>query len=144
MINLKEISIGELIKLKVEESGITMQRICKFLKCSEDEIWTMYNKKSIDCELLMRWSKLLKYDFFRLYSQHLILFSPAQKNSGNKDKASESRLPNFRKNIYTKEIIDFILDLILSGEKTNLEINRKYEIPTTTLYKWLNKYRADR
>nr|WP_294224541.1 transposase [uncultured Chryseobacterium sp.] len=142
--NLKEISIGELIKLKVEESGITMQRICKFLKCSEDEIWTMYNKKSIDCELLMRWSKLLKYDFFRLYSQHLILFSPAQKNSGNKDKASESRLPNFRKNIYTKEIIDFILDLILSGEKTNLEINRKYEIPTTTLYKWLNKYRADR
>ncbi|WP_294231453.1 transposase [uncultured Chryseobacterium sp.] len=144
MINLKEISIGELIKLKVEESGITMQRICKFLKCSEDEIWTMYNKKSIDCELLMRWSKLLKYDFFRLYSQHLILFSPAQKNSGNKDKASESRLPNFRKNIYTKEIIDFILDLILSGEKTNLEINRKYEIPTTTLYKWLSKYRADR
>uniref|UniRef100_A0AAU6WP70 Transposase n=2 Tax=Chryseobacterium TaxID=59732 RepID=A0AAU6WP70_9FLAO len=92
----------------------------------------------------MRWSKLLKYDFFRLYSQHLILFSPAQKNSGNKDKASESRLPNFRKNIYTKEIIDFILDLILSGEKTNLEINRKYEIPTTTLYKWLSKYRADR
>lgn len=144
MINLKEISIGELIKLKVEESGITMQRICKFLKCSEDEIWTMYKKKSIDCELLMRWSKLLKYDFFRLYSQHLILFSPAQKNSGNKDKASESRLPNFRKNIYTKEIIDFILDLILSGEKTNLEINRKYEIPTTTLYKWLSKYRADR
>ncbi|WP_295221209.1 transposase [uncultured Chryseobacterium sp.] len=144
MINLKEISIGELIKLKVEESGITMQRICKFMKCSEDEIWTMYNKKSIDCELLMRWSKLLKYDFFRLYSQHLILFSPAQKNSGNKDKASESRLPNFRKNIYTKEIIDFILDLILSGEKTNLEINRKYEIPTTTLYKWLSKYRADR
>ncbi len=144
MINLKEISIGELIKLKVEESGITMQRICKFLKCSEDEIWTMYNKKSIDCELLMRWSKLLKYDFFRLYSQHLILFSPAQKNSGNKDKASESKLPNFRKNIYTKEIIDFILDLILSGEKTNLEINRKYEIPTTTLYKWLSKYRADR
>ncbi|WP_294200520.1 transposase [Chryseobacterium sp. sg2396] len=144
MINLKEISIGELIKLKVEESGITMQRICKFLKCSEDEIWTMYNKKSIDCELLMRWSRLLKYDFFRLYSQHLILFSPAQKNSGNKDKASESRLPNFRKNIYTKEIIDFILDLILSGEKTNLEINRKYEIPTTTLYKWLSKYRADR
>ncbi|WP_294263348.1 transposase [uncultured Chryseobacterium sp.] len=121
-----------------------MQRICKFLKCSEDEIWTMYNKKSIDCELFMRWSKLLKYDFFRLYSQHLILFSPAQKNSGNKDKASESRLPNFRKNIYTKEIIDFILDLILSGEKTNLEINRKYEIPTTTLYKWLSKYRADR
>ncbi|WP_294291462.1 transposase [uncultured Chryseobacterium sp.] len=144
MINLKEISIGELIKLKVEESGITMQRICKFLKCSEDEIWTMYNKKSIDCELLMRWSRLLKYDFFRLYSQHLILFSPAQKNSRNKDKASESRLPNFRKNIYTKEIIDFILDLILSGEKTNLEINRKYEIPTTTLYKWLSKYRADR
>lgn len=144
MINLKEISIGELIKLKVEESGITMQRICKFLKCSEDEIWTMYNKKSIDCELLMRWSRLLKYDFFRLYSQHLILFSPAQKNSGNKDKASESKLPNFRKNIYTKEIIDFILDLILSGEKTNLEINRKYEIPTTTLYKWLSKYRADR
>ena len=86
----------------------------------------MYQTKSLDTEVLLRWSKLLEYDFFRIYSQHLILYAPpsAGKEKGNK----KSNLPRFRKNIYTKEVIDFILDMIKTGEKTKIQVMEEYNI----------------
>ena len=36
----------------------------------------MMNAKSIDTETLLKWSNLLDYDFFRVYTQHLILYAP--------------------------------------------------------------------
>lgn len=94
--------------MKVKEKGIDIHRIENFLRCNEQEIHSMYEKSSIDTEKLLRWSKLLKYDFFRIYVQHIILFSPTEKEkSDGRDKQS---LPVYRKNIYTIEIINFILD----------------------------------
>ncbi|WP_276967596.1 transposase, partial [Chryseobacterium sp.] len=107
--NFKNISIGELIKKKVLELAIQMTRICNFFNCTEKEINDMFNADSIDTELLLKWSKLLEYDFFRLYTQHLILYAPPNNNKKNKITTS---LPQFRKNIYTKDIIDFILEQI--------------------------------
>lgn len=75
-INFKEIHLGELIKKRVDELSVDTSRICKFLKCTEDEVTEMYKAKSIDSNILLRWSKLLEYDFFRLYTQHLILYAP--------------------------------------------------------------------
>ena len=46
----------------------------------------------------------------------------------------------FRKNIYTKEIIDFILELIKTKTKTTTEITQLYGIPKTTLHNWIKKY----
>ncbi|WP_306666570.1 hypothetical protein [Chryseobacterium sp. OSA05B] len=101
----------------------------------------MYTLKSLDSELLLRWSKLLEYDFFRMYTQHLIWYSPViVKNQS--DIKQESELPKFRKNIYTKEIIDFILNQIANGEKTKSQVILEYKIPKTTLYKWLGKYKS--
>ncbi|MBB6372286.1 hypothetical protein [Chryseobacterium shigense] len=101
-----------------------------------DEI---YQSKSLDAEILLRWSKLLKYDFFRLYSQHLILYAPASEMYHKQNEKSE--LPKFRKNIYTKEVIEFILELIENNEKTKQQIITEYRIPKTTLYKWIAKYK---
>ena len=42
--NVKKIHIGKLIHQKVNEKGIDMYRIEKFLKCSEEEIFSMYLK----------------------------------------------------------------------------------------------------
>ena len=106
--NFKSIHIGNLIQQSVEEQQIELSRICNFLNCKEDEILNMYHQDSLDTNVLLRWSKLLKYDFFRMYSQHLILYSPAALLK----KKKEIGLPSFRKNIYTKEIKDFILELI--------------------------------
>lgn len=138
--NFKNIHIGQLTREKVTESGIEISRICNFLKCSEEEIEKMYESESLDTEILLRWSKLLKYDFFRLYSQHLMLYTSSM-GVENKMKTKKSSLPKFRKNIYTKEIIDFILEQIESEKMTKVEVIAKYRIPKTTLYKWISKYK---
>lgn len=138
MKNFKYIHIGNLIHLRVKELGINESRICNFLKCTEKEIGEMYSSENLPSNILLQWSKLLEYDFFRIYSQHLILFSPP---SGGKKPEKDTQLPQFRKNLYTKEIIDFILDLVEKGEKTKEQIIQEYKIPKTTLYKWFNKYK---
>lgn len=138
--NFKEIHIGTLINQAVTESGIEISRICNFLNCSEEEIQKMYQTKSLDTEILLKWSKLLEYDFFRIYTQHLILYAPPSSKE-EESKKKKTSLPQFRKNIYTKEIIEFILEQIDTGNMTKNEIMERYRIPKTTLYKWISKYK---
>ncbi|KFF00311.1 transposase [Chryseobacterium formosense] len=146
MIDFKNIHIGQIIEKRVHETNIDMNRICTFLKSTPEEVEQMYTSESIDSYTLLRWSKLLEYDFFRVYSQHILLFSSVHKekrSEKNKGKNSSSPLPQFRKNIYTKEIIEFILESVNSGEKTKQDIINIYHIPKTTLYKWFSKYNAN-
>ena len=135
--NFKEINIGELIKKRVVELDLNPERICQFFKCTESEIEEMYELECLDTGVLLKWSKLLDYDFFRIYSQHLILYSPP--SAEKQDENRKSQLPQFRKSIYTKEIIDFILHQIETGEMTKNEVINQYKIPKTTLYKWISK-----
>ncbi|UKB78330.1 transposase [Chryseobacterium sp. MEBOG07] len=135
--NFKDIHIGSLIKERVNEIGIETPRICKFLNCNTFELEAMYEKEDLNSKLLLRWSKLLEYDFFRLYSHHLILYAPQTKSETSKPKTA---LPVFRKNIYTRNLINYILELIDKKEKTPQEIIDQYRIPKTTLYKWIDKY----
>lgn len=127
-----------MLEKRVAESGIEISRICSFIKCTEKEVQEMYSSENLPTNLLLKWCKLLEYDFFRIYSQHLILYSPV--SSEKKLKIKRTDLPEFRKNIYTKEVIDFILDQIHLGEMTRNEVIERYRIPKTTLYKWITKY----
>ena len=138
--NFKSIHIGILINKAVTESGIEMSRFCNFFKCSTDDISEMMNAKSIDTETLLKWCKLLEYDFFRIYTQHLILYAPTSAKAEN-TKKQKPVLPQFRKNIYTKEIIDFVLEQINTKKMTKTEVMERYGIPKTTLYKWISKYK---
>ncbi|EFK34274.1 Uncharacterised protein [Chryseobacterium gleum] len=138
MKNVKDIHIGDLLYKKVKEEEIEINRICKFLQKTENEIVEMYSRKSVDSEMLLKWSKLLEYDFFRLYSSHLILYAPPS-NPIKKEK--QSQLPHFRKSLYTKEIIDYILELLETHQMTTKEIINQYRIPKSTLNKWISKYR---
>lgn len=140
--NFKSINIGEIIKREVLSLKIEATRICNFMKCTEEEVDKMYAMKSMDCELLLRWSKLLEYDFFRLYSQHLILYAPVKKGDFTiAENPRVSSLPRFRKNIYTKEMIEFVLLKVEKREMSKQEIIERYNIPKTTLYKWISKYK---
>ena len=138
--NFKSIHIGILINQAVTESGIEMSSICNFFKCSTDDIYEMMNAKSLDTETLLKWCKLLEYDFFRIYTQHLILYAPTSAKAEN-TKKQKPVLPRFSKNIYTKEVIDFILEQIQNKEMTKVQIIERYNIPKTTLYKWISKYK---
>ncbi|GAA4159368.1 hypothetical protein GCM10022217_21920 [Chryseobacterium ginsenosidimutans] len=134
----KEIHIGQFIKNRVEELEISIERVCSFLKKDEEAVEEIYKSKSIDTDLLLRCSKLLEYDFFRLYSSHLILYSPPSAIDKGKNHRS-NKIPYFRKNIYTQEIKDFIIEKIQSGEMTHSEIISEYSIPKSTLHRWLQK-----
>lgn len=140
----KNINIGQMIETRVAESGIEMSRICNFMKCNEEEILEMYKQDNLPTDILLKWSKLLEYDFFRIYTQHLILYAPIAKIENKKElrrsDRNDTKLPQFKKNIYTQEIIDFILEQIYSGKMTKNEVMEKYKIPKTTLYKWISKY----
>lgn len=138
--DFKDIHIGSLIRQLVAERGIEISRICNFLEKNADDIEEMYEEESADTGVLLRWSKLLEYDFFRVYTQHLILFSPPAGENHRISQNITSALPQFRKNIYTKEIIEFILEQINTGEMSKNQVMEQYKIPKTTLYKWISKY----
>ncbi len=135
--NFKEIHIGQMIEKIVAESGIEISRLCNFMKFTEEEITKTYNEENLPTDVLLKWSKILEYDFFRIYTQHLILYAPIKSENTNREK---SLLPQFRKNIYTREIIDFILERIRTNEMSKNEVIERYRIPKTTLYKWISKY----
>jgi len=139
-VKFKNIHIGSLINQVVTERGIEMSRICNFLECSEQEIQNMYDQANSDTTLLLKWSKLLEYDFFRIYSHHLLLYTPFSAINADR-KTKNTALPKFRKNIYTKEITDHILEQIEAGEMTKSQVIEQYKIPKTTLYKWISKYK---
>lgn len=135
--NFKNIHIGKFIYLRVQETNIDVHRICNFMKCTETEINEMYTQETLSTDVLLKWSKLLEYDFFRLYSQHLILYAPPSASIRESD---TSKLPRFRKNIYTREIIGFILEQIENQKKTKRQVTDEYGIPYTTLCKWITKH----
>lgn len=130
-----------MIKQLVTELGIESSRICNFLNATEYEIDLMYKSNTQDTETLLRWSKLLEYDFFRIYTQHLILYSPQNSKVAPNRTGKETSLPRFRKNVYTKEVVDFILEKIESGEMTKIQVMERYKIPKATLYKWILKHK---
>ncbi len=138
--NFKNIHIGQIVQQGATESGIDISRICNFFKCSEDEVKKMYLQENLSSDILLKWSKLLEYDFFRIYSQHLILYSPP----AGKEKNTKLKLSQFRKNVYTIEVIDFILGRIESKKMTKNEVMEHYKIPKTTLYKWIAKHKKEK
>lgn len=141
MEDVKNIHIGKLIEKRWSELQISKERTCNFFKCSEEDILKMFSSENLDTLILLKWSKILEYDFFRLYSNHLILYAPPaslflKSGAGTK----ETSLPRFRKNVYTKQIISHLLQLIKTNEKTIPEIIKEYNIPKTTIYRWQKKY----
>lgn len=137
----KEIHIGSLIAALFKERAIDTDRALKFLDLKEDQLNKIFNQKSIDSNLLLRFSKLLEYDLFRVYTQHLVLYAPPTTLNIKVTDNLKSTIPQFRKNVYTKEIIEFIVDLIVTKNKTVQEVITQYNIPKTTVYKWLSKHK---
>ena len=137
--NFKNIHIGKLIHQRMKELDIDVDRAARFLKVEDEDIENMFGKKSIDSVHLLAWSKLLEYDFFRIYSQHLILYAPQDKNK-LKRKKQETTLPQFKKNIYTHEVIMYLIELVDKGKKSVRNIQDEYNIPSTTVFRWIDKY----
>lgn len=63
--------IGKLIKQKLEEQHKTVVWLAQRLSYSRANVYKIFDKYSIDTEVLARISQILDFDFFNLYSEEM-------------------------------------------------------------------------
>ena len=63
--------IGQLIKQQLEAQGKTTSWLARELSYCRTNVYKICDKKSIETDLLLRISALLRYDFFSVYSKEL-------------------------------------------------------------------------
>ena len=96
-----------MIKERIAESEMETLRICNFFNCTEDEVIEMYQQENLPTDILLKWSKLLEYDFFRMYTQHLMLYAPPSANEKRSKKEDKKQtVPQFR-NVRLQTKLDF-------------------------------------
>ncbi len=69
--NKNTLVIGERIKQELKRQGKTSVWLSKQLGCHRTNIYKVYGRASIDTGMLLHISRILKYDFFKLYSEAL-------------------------------------------------------------------------
>lgn len=67
----EKLHIGKLIQAKVEEENLSIVRFAQLLNCSRTNVYKIFERPSIDTNLLERISRILEYDFFHDISQNL-------------------------------------------------------------------------
>ena len=65
------INIGELIHEQVKKQGLSVTWLAHKLNYSRTNIYKIFDKPSIDTDVLLRISSALDYDFFAIYSSEL-------------------------------------------------------------------------
>ena len=139
--NLKYIPLGSWIQTRIEECGLDIHTVAESLHTSTSELQVLFQKESVQSGILLKFCKLLSYDFFRIYTQHLILYAPQeQRIAKRKSKTQKQYSTSFVKNIYTQEVISYLIELSEKGKKTYKQLSEEYNIPPTTLTRWADKY----
>ncbi len=64
-----EIHIGKQVKLVLEAKGISVTEFAKRINKSRENVYSIFNRKSIDTGLLIKISEVLEFDFFRSLSK---------------------------------------------------------------------------
>ena len=63
--------IGNEIRCQLKKQGLTVTWLSTHIACSRANVYKIFDKSSIDTNLLLRISRALSYDFFSLYSDQL-------------------------------------------------------------------------
>lgn len=63
------ICIGEEIRMRLRISRHSCVWMAQQLSCSRTNLYKIFKKQSIDTSELLRISRILDYDFFKLYSE---------------------------------------------------------------------------
>lgn len=140
---VRNIHIGNIITNVILEKKLTDKELSFKLKISIDEINKQLTSNTMDTITLLKWSRALRYDFFRLYSSHLMLHHGISNSISKKALNIDIKGIQIRKNVYTKEMIFFLVNKVKSNEMKPMQVIDKYGIPKTTFYKWLLKFSDD-
>lgn len=68
----KKIHIGKLIREQLRIQGRSVTWLAKQIPCDRSNLYKIFEKQSVDMDLLFRMSSCLDYDFFFLYSDLLM------------------------------------------------------------------------
>ena len=63
------IHIGKRIKQKLAEQGRTSSWLAQQLSYNRTTMYKIYDKASLDTQMLLRISRIMEYDFFKEFSQ---------------------------------------------------------------------------
>lgn len=102
--------IGEKIQQHIKDSNITIKGFADMINKERSNVYDIFKRESIDTGLLAIISKVLKYDFFKFYSDELkkemnILDEP---NPANNKSEHEKRRIMIEVNLSEKEYQDLI------------------------------------
>lgn len=70
---MDQINIGRIIENELRSQERTVVWLANKLDCNRTNIYKIFHRKSIDCEMLLRISEVLQRDFFSLYTSRLNL-----------------------------------------------------------------------
>lgn len=65
------IDIGHMIRTTLRDQGHTVLWFAKEMSCSRNNVYKIFNSSTINTQTLLRISRILKTDFFKVYSDEL-------------------------------------------------------------------------
>lgn len=68
---MKNIHIGSIIQKYMYNHGISPQWLASKIGCNRSKIYKIYEKKSIDIDLLIKISEILNYNFLDEYREKI-------------------------------------------------------------------------
>ena len=95
MIDFQDIHIGIHIEHIAKVKNVSVLRASLYFKCSPHDILEMYKKKSLDSSLLLKWCKLLNYNFFMIYHSHLQIFASSASRAKLDEKEIKKSYPEY-------------------------------------------------
>lgn len=66
----KKVNIGDIIKQKMQERGMSISRLARLASCSRGALHGVFERQSIDTDFLQVISEILEYDFFSCYQDN--------------------------------------------------------------------------
>jgi transcriptional regulator with XRE-family HTH domain len=63
-----EIHVGKLIKNRLQETGMTKSEFARRINKTSQNVYDIFERKTIDIGLLLKISKILDFNFFERYS----------------------------------------------------------------------------
>lgn len=73
MSDFSTLSIGKKIEEELRHQDRSVVWFATNLGCNRTTVYKIFNKQSIDAELLLKISNILKHDFFTFYTRRLSL-----------------------------------------------------------------------
>ncbi|MEG1562369.1 MAG: helix-turn-helix transcriptional regulator [Bacteroides sp.] len=83
---MQNIHIGNIIRLKLEESSLSIAEFASKINRTRTTVYDIFNRKSIDIDLLLSISKVLNYNFL----EKIYLVNNSRKTSSDVPAASSS------------------------------------------------------